>query len=161
MLPFGHLLMVSQMDNRARQRRSNRSPKPELAVSGGPANDPDGRPYGVPEDRDELLQLVFRALADPTRRKILDLIKHRPLTTGALCGEFTELTRFAVMKHLKVLERASLVVVRRSGRERHNYLNHVPIRMVYERWMGPYAELWSSSLLRLKDHVEDRRGERG
>lgn len=112
------------------------------------------REAGDPGSHDHQLHLVFKALADPTRRRILDLIKHRPLTTHALCEEFRDLTRFAVMKHLKVLELANLVVVRRSGRERYNYLNHVPIRMVYERWMGPYAELWSSSLLRLKDHVE-------
>jgi len=153
--------MMSQSDNRARRRHSGRATRPQLEVSGGTEQESDGAPAGVPADRDELLQLVFRALADPTRRRILDLIKHRPQTTGALCGEFSELTRFAVMKHLKVLERANLVVVRRSGRERYNYLNHVPIRMVYERWMGPYAELWSSSLLRLRDHVEDANRERG
>jgi DNA-binding transcriptional ArsR family regulator len=100
------------------------------------------------------LDAVFRALADPTRRRILDLLKPGPRTTGDLAEQFEELSRFAVMKHLGVLERAGLVLVRRRGRERYNFLNTVPIRQVYERWMGPYSELWSSSLLRLKDHVE-------
>ena len=105
------------------------------------------------------LDPVFKALADPTRRRLLDLIKDGPRTTGWLCERFPHLTRFAVMKHLGVLEEAKLVLVRRRGRERYNYINHVPIRQIYERWMGPYAELWSASLLRLKDHVE-RRGPR-
>ncbi|MCC7477277.1 helix-turn-helix transcriptional regulator [bacterium] len=100
------------------------------------------------------LDPVFKALADGTRRKILDLLKDRAQTTGQLCAEFPQLSRFAVMKHLGVLEGAGLVVVRRQGRERFNHLNSVPIRQIYERWMGPYAELWSSSLLRLKDYVE-------
>jgi DNA-binding transcriptional ArsR family regulator len=100
------------------------------------------------------LDAVFRALADPTRRRILDLLKPGPATTGALCAQFPELSRFAVMKHLGILEEAGLVLARRDGRQRWNYLNAVPIRQVYERWMGPFAELWSSSLLRLKDYVE-------
>ncbi|MCB1216775.1 MAG: metalloregulator ArsR/SmtB family transcription factor [bacterium] len=103
---------------------------------------------------DDALDAVFKALADPTRRRILDLLKPGPKTTGQLCGAFAELSRFAVMKHLGILADAGLVLVRREGRQRFNYLNTVPIRQVYERWMGPYAELWSSSLLRLKDHVE-------
>jgi len=103
---------------------------------------------------DDELDAVFKALADPTRRTILDLLKPGPKTTGQLCGTFAGLSRYAVMKHLGVLADAGLVLVRREGRRRYNYLNAVPIRQVYERWMGPYAELWSSSLLRLKDHVE-------
>lgn len=100
------------------------------------------------------LDPVFKALADPTRRGLLDLLKPGPKTTGQLCAAFPALSRFAVMKHLGVLEEAGLVIVSRKGRERYNYLNTVPIRQIYERWMGPYAELWSSSLLRLKDFVE-------
>ena len=103
---------------------------------------------------DDALDSVFKALADPTRRTILDLLKPGPKTTGQLCGAFPELSRFAVMKHLGILTDAHLVLVRREGRRRFNYLNAVPIRQVYERWMGPYAELWSSSLLRLRDHIE-------
>lgn len=100
------------------------------------------------------LDAVFKALADATRRGLLDQLKDGPRTTGQLCAAFASLSRFAVMKHLGVLESAGLLIVRRQGRERYNYLNSVPIRQIYERWMGPYAELWSSSLLRLKDYVE-------
>jgi DNA-binding transcriptional ArsR family regulator len=100
------------------------------------------------------LDAVFKALADPTRRRVLDLLKPGPCTTGALVEQFPQLSRFAVMKHLGILEDAGLVIARKQGRERYNYINTVPIRQVYERWMGPYAELWSSSLLRLKDYVE-------
>ena len=97
---------------------------------------------------------VWKALADPTRRKILDLLKDGPRTTGQLAEAFPELSRFAVMKHIGVLADAQLVLSRRRGRFRFNYLNPVPIRSIYERWMGPFAELWSSSLLRLKDQIE-------
>jgi DNA-binding transcriptional ArsR family regulator len=100
------------------------------------------------------LEHVWKALADPTRRRLLDLLRDQPRTTGWLAGQFPQLSRFAVMKHLGVLEEAGLVLVRRKGRERWNFINTVPIRQIYERWMGPYAEMWSSSLLRLKDHVE-------
>ena len=100
------------------------------------------------------LDPVFKALADPTRRRILDLLKDRAQTTGQLAAAFPQLSRFAVMKHLGILEAAGLVIVKRKGRERFNHLNSVPIRQIYERWMGPFAELWSSSLLRLKDYVE-------
>jgi len=153
--------MAGYTDSRTKGRRRRREQNTQLrpAASLPIAREPDQeRTDGDPGGQDRQLHLVFKALADPTRRRILDLIKHRPLTTHALCEEFRDLTRFAVMKHLKVLEQANLVVVRRSGRERYNYLNHIPIRMVYERWMGPYAELWSSSLLRLKDHVERNAG---
>jgi DNA-binding transcriptional ArsR family regulator len=100
------------------------------------------------------LDPVFKALADPTRRGLLDLLKPGPRTTGQLCEAFPALSRFAVMKHLGILTAAGLVIARRRGRERCNYINTVPIRRIYERWMGPYAEMWSSSLLRLKDYVE-------
>jgi DNA-binding transcriptional ArsR family regulator/uncharacterized protein YndB with AHSA1/START domain len=103
--------------------------------------------------------MIWRALADPTRRRILDLLRERPRTTGELCESF-ETTRFAVMKHLTVLEEAGLVVVRRRGRERWNHLNAVPLREAYQRWMQPYAEDWAESLLSLKDHVEGERGPR-
>lgn len=100
------------------------------------------------------LDAVFKALADGTRRRILDLLKAGPKTTGQLAAQFPQLSRFAVMKHLGVLTAAKLVLIRREGRQRFNYLNPVPIRQMYERWIGPYTELWSASLLRLKDYVE-------
>jgi DNA-binding transcriptional ArsR family regulator len=100
------------------------------------------------------LDHVWRALAEPTRRALLDMLRDQPATTGQLVERFPALTRFAVMKHLNVLEDAGLLIVRRRGRERWNYINTVPIRQIYERWMGPYAEQWSSALLRLKEHAE-------
>lgn len=97
---------------------------------------------------------VWRALADPTRRSLLDLLRDEPRTTGELAAAFPDVTRFAVMKHLGVLTDAGLVVVRRRGRERWNHLNAVPLRQAYERWMAPYAERAAVAALRLKEHVE-------
>jgi DNA-binding transcriptional ArsR family regulator/uncharacterized protein YndB with AHSA1/START domain len=101
---------------------------------------------------------VWKALADPTRRAILDLLRDRARTTGELSDAFPSKTRFAVMKHLGVLEQAGLVVVRRHGRERWNHLNGVPLRAAYERWMRTYADRWATSLLRLRDAAEQREG---
>jgi uncharacterized protein YndB with AHSA1/START domain/DNA-binding transcriptional ArsR family regulator len=106
-------------------------------------------------------ELVWKALADPTRRAILDLLRDRPRTTGELTGEFPQFTRFAVIKHLGVLQQADLVVVRPRGRERWNYLNGVPLRQAYERWMRPFADRWAASLLRLEEAVSDRGREAG
>ncbi|MGH2399620.1 MAG: ArsR/SmtB family transcription factor [bacterium] len=97
---------------------------------------------------------VWKALSDPTRRKILDLLKGGPRTTGDLAEAFPSVSRFAVMKHLAVLEGASLILVDRRGRERWNYLNPVPIRQIYERWISDYQGLWAGSLLKLKRHIE-------
>ena len=101
---------------------------------------------------------VWKALADPTRRRLLDLLRERPRTTGELSAAF-EVTRFAVMKHLGVLEEAGLVVVRRQGRERWNHLNPVPIQQIAERWIRPYEAGFAASLVGLKRHVELRGGE--
>jgi DNA-binding transcriptional ArsR family regulator len=103
------------------------------------------------------LDPVWKALSDPTRRAILDLLRDRPLTTTELVDAFPHLTRFGVMKHLDVLRDAQLVQTRESGRLRLNSLNAVPIRQIYERWVSPFQELWSSQLLRLKFDVEDER----
>jgi DNA-binding transcriptional ArsR family regulator len=83
--------------------------------------------------------LVFKALADRRRRQILDLIKEEPKTTGELCEYFKEYDRCTVMQHLGVLERAGLIIVKRAGRLRWNYLNAVPIREIYDRWINQYA----------------------
>ena len=99
------------------------------------------------------LDPVWKALADPTRRRLLDLLKDGRRTTGDLCNAF-DLSRFAVMKHLGVLEAAGLITVQRQGRERWNCLNFVPLRQIYERWLSPYQELWAGSLLRLKRQAE-------
>jgi DNA-binding transcriptional ArsR family regulator len=101
------------------------------------------------------LDPVWKALADPHRRRILDLLRDGPKTTGDLVRPF-DLSRFAVMKHLRVLEQSGLVVVERRGRERWNHLNPVPIQAIYERWMTPYAALWAMDLMDLKRTVERR-----
>src|SRR5687767_1365022 len=96
---------------------------------------------------------VWKALADPTRRQILDLLRDGPQTTGSLSTAFPSVTRFAVMKHLEVLSTAGLVVVRRQGRERWNHLNGVPLRQAYERWMRPHTDAAATTLVRLAEHV--------
>jgi DNA-binding transcriptional ArsR family regulator len=101
------------------------------------------------------LDPIWKALADPSRRRILDLLRDGPRTTWDLCASF-ESSRFAVMKHLRVLEHARLILVRRRGRERWNYLNPIPIQTIYERWLTPYAALWAGELLDLKHTVERR-----
>ena len=97
---------------------------------------------------------VWKALADPTRRRLLDLLREGAQTTGELCGHFP-VSRFAVMKHLAILEESGLVIVERQGRERWNYLNAVPIQQIYERWISGYQAFWASSLLLLKARIED------
>jgi DNA-binding transcriptional ArsR family regulator/uncharacterized protein YndB with AHSA1/START domain len=109
--------------------------------------------------RDDQLTPIWKALSDPTRRTILDLLKERPRTTGELCGSFVELSRFAVMKHLSVLEAAGLVVIRPHGRERWNHLNAIPLQQIYERWLRPYEARWASTLLHLKQYLEEPKGE--
>ena len=98
---------------------------------------------------------VFRALADPTRRFLLDLLFERDgRTLSELDGEL-EMTRFGVMKHLRVLEEAGLVVTRRQGREKLHFLNPVPIRQVHDRWIDKYTERRVSALLDLKNQLEE------
>jgi uncharacterized protein YndB with AHSA1/START domain len=97
---------------------------------------------------------VFRALADPTRRSLLDeLFRADGQTLGALEERFA-MTRFGVMKHLRVLEDAGLVVTRRRGREKLHYLNPVPIRLVHDRWVTKFAEPWAAGLSDLKQRLE-------
>ena len=97
---------------------------------------------------------VFKALAAPIRRRILDRLKDNPQTTGGLCAGFAELDRCTVMQHLKVLEEAGLVVPVRKGRERFNYLDAMPIQAIHERWIGPHAAGAAARLLRLKRELE-------
>jgi len=97
---------------------------------------------------------VFRALSDPTRRSLLDeLFKEDGQTLGALKARLP-MTRFGVMKHLKVLEQAGLVVSKRRGREKLHFLNPVPIRLVHDRWVSKYAEAWAAGLSDLKHKLE-------
>lgn len=98
---------------------------------------------------------VFKALADHRRRKILDLLKTRPRTTGELCAHFKDLDRCTVMQHLRVLEKADLVIVRREGRLRWNYLNAVPIKLIHDRWIGEYASQAVELLAKMKSDIEN------
>lgn len=107
-----------------------------------------------PEIANEL-DPVWKALSDPTRRTILDLLRDGPRTTTEIVESFPRLTRFAVMKHLDVLREAGLVQTRELGRQRMNSLNAVPIRKIYERWVSRFHELWSSELLRIKELAEN------
>jgi DNA-binding transcriptional ArsR family regulator len=98
---------------------------------------------------------VFRALADGTRRALLDsLFALDGQTVGALCGQFPQLTRFAVMKHLGVLERANLVVVVRVGRTKVHHLNPVPIAQMADRWISKYAEPFAKAMVGLSTTLE-------
>jgi DNA-binding transcriptional ArsR family regulator len=97
---------------------------------------------------------VFRALADPTRRALLDSLFTRDgQTLNELCQGFPEMTRFGVMKHLSVLEEASLVVTARQGRTKRHYLNPVPIEQVANRWISKYASRFTSALVALDEQV--------
>jgi DNA-binding transcriptional ArsR family regulator len=99
--------------------------------------------------------LVFKAMADPIRRRLLDRLYARDgMTLGELEAEVPELTRFGVMKHLGVLEQAGLVVTRKQGRHKHHYLNPVPIRTIYDRWIDKYRGRQAAALLDLKDQLE-------
>jgi DNA-binding transcriptional ArsR family regulator len=100
------------------------------------------------------LDSVWKALSDPTRRAILDFLRDRPRTTTEIVEWFPHLTRFGVMKHLDVLRQAHLVQTRENGRQRVNSLNVLPIRQIYERWVGPFEELWSGELLGIKEIAE-------
>lgn len=97
---------------------------------------------------------VFKALSAATRRDILDALKDKPQTTGELCARFPALDRCTVMQHLKVLEGADLVIVKREGRERWNHLNPLPIKHIYDRWIGAYAGRAVEMLDRLKSDLE-------
>ena len=98
--------------------------------------------------------LIYKALAAPVRREILDALRDTPQTTGELCARFPELNRCTVMQHLGVLEEADLVLVRRIGRVRWNYLNAIPIKRIHDRWIGPYAQNAVAMLDDLKTRLE-------
>jgi DNA-binding transcriptional ArsR family regulator len=101
------------------------------------------------------MDAVFKALADPTRRSLLDeLFKQDGQTLSAL-EQRLPMTRFGVMKHLKVLEQAGLVITRRRGREKLHFLNPVPIQLVHDRWVSKYAEPWTATLAGLKKTIEE------
>jgi DNA-binding transcriptional ArsR family regulator len=99
--------------------------------------------------------LVFKALADPSRRLLLDRLYERDGRTLTELESQLEMTRFGVMKHLRILEDAGLVVTRRSGREKLHYLNPVPIRLIHDRWIDKYREHRVSALAELKTQLEE------
>lgn len=98
---------------------------------------------------------VFKALADPTRRQLLDELREQDGQTLSALEQRLPMSRFGVMKHLKVLEEAGLVTTRRRGREKLHFLNPVPIRLVHDRWVSKYAEPWASALSELKRDLEN------
>ncbi|HEV2198883.1 MAG TPA: metalloregulator ArsR/SmtB family transcription factor [Bryobacteraceae bacterium] len=104
---------------------------------------------------------VWKALSDPTRRAILDLLRQGPRTTTEIVDVFPHLTRFGVMKHIDVLRDAGLINTREEGRQRVNSLNAVPIRQIYERWVSRYEGCWADTLLRIKEDFQAGRGPKG
>jgi DNA-binding transcriptional ArsR family regulator len=101
---------------------------------------------------------VFRALGHATRRRILDLLRASPRTTGELCAQFRDLDRCTVMQHIGVLEKAGLLISRRDGRQRWNHLNVGPILAIHDRWISPYAVSAARLLARLKRDLEGEGG---
>jgi uncharacterized protein YndB with AHSA1/START domain len=99
---------------------------------------------------------VFRALADPTRRTLLDRLFEQDGQTLSALEQRLPMTRFGVMKHLRILEEAGLVTTKRRGREKLHFLNPVPIRLVHDRWVSKYAEPWAAALTGLKRRLEDK-----
>jgi DNA-binding transcriptional ArsR family regulator len=98
---------------------------------------------------------IFKALADPTRRGLLDELFRRDGQSLSALEERLPMTRFGVMKHLKVLEEAGLIVTKRRGREKLHFLNAVPIRLVHDRWVSKYSEPWVARLSELKHAIEE------
>jgi DNA-binding transcriptional ArsR family regulator len=98
--------------------------------------------------------LIFNALGDSRRRGILDLLKERSRTTGELIERFRQLDRCTVMQHLNVLEKADLIIVKREGRLRWNYINPLPIKELHDRWIGGYADRAIDLLARMKHEIE-------
>ena len=98
---------------------------------------------------------VFKALADPTRRRLLDELFEEDGQTLSALEQRLPMSRFGVAKHLKVLEGAGLVTTRKRGREKLHYLNPVPIREVHDRWVSKYAEPWAAALTGLKRNLEE------
>jgi DNA-binding transcriptional ArsR family regulator len=111
----------------------------------------------MPKDSDH----VWKALSDPTRREILDLLRDGPRPTTEIVEQFPQLSRFGVMKHLEVLREADLVNTRSEGRLRINSLNAAPLRDVIERWIGKYEAYWANTLLRVKEAAEGKVNKEG
>jgi uncharacterized protein YndB with AHSA1/START domain/DNA-binding transcriptional ArsR family regulator len=106
------------------------------------------------------MELVWKALSDKTRREILDLLREKEKTTGELCRYFKKLSRYGVMKHLNILHNANLIIVKREGKNRWNYINPLPIQEIYERWVKKYEAGWSSYLINFKNNMEKNQMEK-
>jgi DNA-binding transcriptional ArsR family regulator len=102
---------------------------------------------------------VFKALADPTRRELLDRLRKQDGQSLSALEEGVPMSRFGVMKHLKVLEEAGLVTTQKRGRQKLHFLNPVPIRLIHDRWVSKYAEPWASALSELKKDIENENEE--
>ena len=113
-------------------------------------------PFSDMNKRQEQHDAIWKALADRTRREILDVLAERPQTTGELVERFDHLCRTNVMKHINILVDANLVIIRREGRNRWNHLNPAPIQLVCDRWVSKHVKNLASSMSRLKEHVEER-----
>ena len=106
------------------------------------------------------LDNVWKALSDPTRRAILDLLRDGPKLTSEIVEQFPDLSRFGVMKHMDVLREAGLINTRAEGRKRINSLNATPLRQIIERWISKYEAYWTNTLLRVKDAAEEDTAEK-
>ena len=109
---------------------------------------------GIETSQDVKDDLVFKALSNADRRQILDLIRESPRTTGDICNAIVKLNRCTVMLHLKTLEAADLIIAKKRGRFRWNYLNVTPIQRIYNRWIKDYAQPAAELLTQLKDQLE-------
>ncbi len=106
------------------------------------------------------MDAVFQALSSATRRRMLDIIKEMPgCSVNDVCKYF-DISRIAVMKHLRVLEEAELIISRKAGRSRELYFNAVPIQLIYDRWTTEYSKFWASQVTELKFQVEQRKRNR-
>src|SRR5258708_21110134 len=105
---------------------------------------------------DETTEATWKALADPVRRNILDLLRKESRTTGDICGAFPHLTRFGVLNHMAVLKEAGLLRVEQRGRQRVNHIEAEPLRVAYENWIRNYEGLWAGRLGRLKKFVDGK-----
>ena len=104
--------------------------------------------------RDKRDDITLKALGNPQRREILDMLRNKPKTTGEMCDHFKHLDRCTVMLHLRVLEKADLIIVKRNGRNRWNYLNPLPIKDLYDRWICNYSVGAIDLLSKIKKEVE-------
>ncbi len=128
------------------------APRGEALAAVGRGNGLDRKPFSFLSWSG--VELVFRALADPTRRALLDALFERDGQTLVALTARRDMTRIAVAKHLRLLEEAGLVVSRRRGREKFHYLNTVPIRLIHDRWVSKYTEPWAAGLAGLKTELE-------